>query len=601
MIRLETRHKFPSAPAAVWSCLSKTDWLNRALGLPPVNYQTEARPEGGSWITAQAKLPLGQLRWRELPFEWLEPRFYSVRRLFTSGPFVAARMGIDLQADPGGGTAVVAFSELEPRNALGKWLAGGILAKRLTSQMAATLNHTEEFLLGRTRIPFPRLPVQPPFEGALQAALEKLERSGQSPPLIARLEGLLREAPDVEVSQMRPLAYARAWNEDSWNVLSLFFHATHCGLLNFSWEVLCPNCRSSRSASDSLANLKRASQCDVCQIEFNGEFDKSVELKFSVNTSIRPRDDQIYCLAGPGGKPHVVCQMWLEPGENRVWPLPNTLQGLRLQSPQVARTFAFGEGLAAAKNVSISCPASEFSVNHNVDGIPAGHFRVVNPNAFPILLSLQQVGWSEDILTAARATNWQQFRDLFASEVISPTEQVTVGSQVILFTDLRGSTAMYHHLGDAGAYALVRNHFAALTQAVRANHGAVVKTIGDAIMASFSRVDEALAAVGESFRALPSANPKLDPPLILKSSLHAGPCLAVNANDKLDYFGTTVNLAARMVECCEGGDLTVSDEVFKLPATVQFIQRHGYIATVSEIQYRGFDTPHRVWRIAMGG
>jgi adenylate cyclase len=601
MIRLETRHKFSSPREAVWSCLSKTDWLNRALGLPPVTYETGPRPEGGSWMTAEAKLPWGRLRWRELPFEWVEPRFYSVRRLFMSGPFIEARMGIDFHSEPDGGTSVISFSELHPRNVLGKWLAGGILGKRLTAQMAGILDHAAQFLRGRAKIPFPGLPLQPPFEGALRAALDKLERSGQPRALIARLETLLRETPDVEISHMRPLAIARAWNEDSWSVLSLFLHAARCGLLDFSWEVLCPNCRSSRATpANSLADLKRTNHCDVCQIEFDGEFDKSVELKFAVNTSIRPRDDRTFCLAGPGGKPHVVCQMWLEPGEERGWPLPDARRGLRLQSPQVSRTFAFSEGtVESAKNVSVSCAVSEFSVSYNVDGVAPEHSRVVNPNAFPVLLSWQQIGWSEDILTAARATNWQQFRDLFASEVISPTEQVTIGSQVILFTDLRGSTAMYRDLGDAGAYALVRNHFATLTQAVEHNHGAVVKTIGDAVMASFSRVDEALAAVQESFRRLPSANPRLDPPLILKSSLHARPCLAVNANDKLDFFGSTINLAARMVECCQGGDLTVSDEVFHRPETAEFVKAGGYKAVVAEIHYRGFEAPHRVWRIAM--
>jgi class 3 adenylate cyclase len=158
---------------------------------------------------------------------------------------------------------------------------------------------------------------------------------------------------------------------------------------------------------------------------------------------------------------------------------------------------------------------------------------------------------------------------------------------------------MYHTLGDSGAYALVRNHFVALTEAIQSNHGTVVKTIGDAVMAAFSRVDEALAAVKEGFQRLPKANPNLDPPLILKSGLHSGSCLAVNANDKLDYFGTTINLAARMVECCQGGDLTVSDDLFQRPETAEFLKQGGFKATPMEIQYRGFDAPHRVWRIAM--
>jgi class 3 adenylate cyclase len=188
---------------------------------------------------------------------------------------------------------------------------------------------------------------------------------------------------------------------------------------------------------------------------------------------------------------------------------------------------------------------------------------------------------------------------LFASEVISPTEQVTVGSQVVLFTDLRGSTSLYHDLGDAPAYALVRNHFSVLVDAIRAHHGTVVKTIGDAVMAAFSRVEEALAAVRQMHQKLPAANPGLAVPLALKSSLHAGPCLAVNANDKLDYFGTTINLAARMVECCQGGDLTVSDEIFHRPEMSRFLEAMPGQPEPSEVRFRGFDVPHRVWRITM--
>ena len=194
-----------------------------------------------------------------------------------------------------------------------------------------------------------------------------------------------------------------------------------------------------------------------------------------------------------------------------------------------------------------------------------------NPNPFPVVLSLDQVGWSEDILTAARVTNWQEFRDLFAHEVISPAEDITVGSQVVLFTDLRGSTAMYRTIGDAPAYALVRDHFTILTAVVRNHHGTVVKTIGDAVMACFSRVDEALDAVRDMNRKL--ADDMRAVPLTLKASLHAGPCLAVNANDRLDFFGTTINLAARMVSCCQGGDLVVSDELYHRPEMREFLKQ----------------------------
>jgi adenylate cyclase len=347
--------------------------------------------------------------------------------------------------------------------------------------------------------------------------------------------------------------------------------------------------------------LKRTSHCDVCQIAFDEEFDKSVELKFAVNHAVRPCQEQTFCLAGPGGKPHVVCQTWLQPGEERLCPLPDLTRPLRLRSPQVREplTLRPGDGLAPDSATNISCEPAGFRISAGPRHEQPRTVRMTNPNSFPVLLSWQQTEWSEDILTAARATNWQEFRELFVREVISPSEQVTVGAQVILFTDLRGSTALYRGMGDGPAYALVRNHFSVLTEAISSHHGTVVKTIGDAVMAVFSRVDEALAAVQEGYRQLSAGQPGAAGPLLLKCSLHVGPCLAVNANDKLDFFGTTVNLAARMVECCQGGDLAFSDELHQRPETVRFIQQGGYNPQPMEIHHRGFDAPHRVWRIKM--
>jgi adenylate cyclase len=591
VIRFESQREFGFSPELVWRCLSKTDWLNRALGLPAVNYQIEPRPEGGSWVTARAKFPFGTLRWHEWPFEWMEPDFYRVRRVFQNGPFTETRLGMNLRPESGGRTQVVAYAELFPRGAVGKFLARGVLGPKLKRGMEQVMAQAEEFLRGETRVVFANLAVHPVIDSALSVGLGKLEGS-QPADLIKKLETFLREAPDVEMTQIRPFTIARKWHEEPWKVVSLFLYATRCGLLDFRWEVLCPNCRSTRETpANSLSQLKRTSHCDVCQIQFDAEFDKSVELKFAVNRAVRPCEDQTFCLAGPGGKPHVVCQVWLEPGEERLCPLPDLTQPLRLGSPQVKEPLM----LQSDDGLAILCEPAAFRVNSGPRSEQPRTARMTNPNPFPVLLSWQETEWSEDILTAARVTNWQEFRDLFAREVISPSEQVTVGSQVILFTDLRGSTAQYHGMGDGPAYALVRNHFSILAGVISSHHGTVVKTIGDAVMAVFSRVDEALSAVREGYRQLSAGRLGST----LKCSLHVGPCLAVNANDKLDFFGTTVNLAARMVECCQGGDLAISDELHRRPETVRFVQQGAYNPQPIEIRHRGFDSPHQVWRIKM--
>jgi adenylate cyclase len=602
VIQFESQYDLPFPPEAVWPALSNTDWMNRALGLPPVHYDFTANAEGGSSIRARAQVAGLQVVWQEFPFEWLEPEFYRVRRVFENGPLREANGGIELLRQLGG-TRVRVISEVLPRNALGKFLAENVLFRKTRRDMRRITEQLAEFLRGQKPTALPRLTVQPVDEAALKAGLDKLRRTGRSAEHIDRLQKMLREAPDVELTHIRPLAVARHWTADPWEVLSLFLHATRCGLLDFRWEVLCPNCRSSRQQLvKSLNGLARTSHCEVCQIEFDAQFDKSVELKFAVNPAVRRRDEQTYCLAGPGGKPHVISQTWLEPGQERSWKLPALTRPVRLRSPQVKGSFALDPGvLGENRPAFIRTNASGFEIDYERGCMKTSVARIHNPNSFPVLLSLDQIGWSDDILTAARVTNWQEFRDLFSNEVISPDEDITVGSQVILFTDLRGSTAMYRGIGDAPAYALVRDHFVVLTAAVRRHHGTVVKTIGDAVMACFSRVDEALEAVRDMNRDLPvpRSNHSQAARLTLKASLHVGACLAVNANDRLDYFGTTINLAARMVSCCQGGDLAVSDEIFQRPEMTEFLRSCEASPELSEVRFRGFNKARQVWRIPL--
>ena len=161
------------------------------------------------------------------------------------------------------------------------------------------------------------------------------------------------------------------------------------------------------------------------------------------------------------------------------------------------------------------------------------------------LFILERTQWSDEAATAAEVTALQMFRDLFASEALRPGEQISVGTLTVLFTDLKNSTMLYREIGDATAFGRVMNHFDVLKQAIADEEGALVKTIGDAVMAVFRRPAAALRAMLVAQQRLASP-PEGMAPLTLKAGLHVGPCIAVTLNDRLDYFGTTVNLAARL-------------------------------------------------------
>src|SRR5262249_8952910 len=97
-------------------------------------------------------------------------------------------------------------------------------------------------------------------------------------------------------------------------------------------------------------------------------------------------------------------------------------------------------------------------------------------------------------LTGKRLLMTQTFRDFFRSEVIGTTEGIAVLDVTLVFTDLKGSTALYERIGDLNAYIQVQRHFQQLLDVTVRHNGAVTKTIGDAVMAAFSTSADAVQA-----------------------------------------------------------------------------------------------------------
>jgi class 3 adenylate cyclase len=182
-----------------------------------------------------------------------------------------------------------------------------------------------------------------------------------------------------------------------------------------------------------------------------------------------------------------------------------------------------------------------------------------NSTASEQLVVLERTAWADTSTTAADITVLQAYRDLFAAEALRVGEPISVGTLTVVFTDLRGSTQYYREVGDAPAFGSVLGHIDLLREAVARGGGSVVKAMGDAIMAVFPRP---IAAVDAMRRAQESTAGK---PLALKVGIHTGPCIAVSQNGVLDYFGSTVNLAARLVSLSDGDDLVVSDAVLSDP------------------------------------
>jgi class 3 adenylate cyclase len=186
---------------------------------------------------------------------------------------------------------------------------------------------------------------------------------------------------------------------------------------------------------------------------------------------------------------------------------------------------------------------------------------------------IEQTAWSAQAASAALVTSLAEFRQLFSAEVLAPGLGIAVKTLTFLFSDLKDSTRIYEEVGDSPAYARVRDHFDVMRDIIARHRGALVKTIGDAVMAVFSRADDGVRAALEIQRTFTEGEiARGNPALRVKLGLHRGPCIAVNANDLLDYFGSTVNIAARAQGESLGGDIVLTETVIADPVVREVLE-----------------------------
>jgi class 3 adenylate cyclase len=196
-------------------------------------------------------------------------------------------------------------------------------------------------------------------------------------------------------------------------------------------------------------------------------------------------------------------------------------------------------------------------------------------------------------LTAKRLLTNQTFRDIYRTDALAVDQRLKITSLTFLFTDLKGSTELYERVGDLAAYDLVRAHFRILNEIVAAERGAVVKTIGDAVMATFPTPDRAMAAALKMREALKDWKGDL----LLKIGIHEGPCLAVSLNDRQDYFGRTVNIAARVQGLATSRSIFATKRVVTDREASKLLQSNGIAATPEKRSLRGIAKQIEIFEI----
>jgi len=591
-----------ASPEKLWPFVADTNRFNRDTGVPSVE---PARTTRERLRNARRRLRLSMygmaVEWEEQPFEWVRPARFGVARTYSKGPITELRALVELTPRAAGGTKLSYDFRAKPRSLVGGFLVS-LQVKFSSSRRFARAFRKYDEIASTEAEPSPEAVVE--LDSAAQSRLqvigEKLLAEGADAEVVERLIDFVSSADGFALARIRPYALADEWKLSRRAVLEACLRSTRFGLLDLQWELLCPLCRGAGETGKSLSEISSQVHCETCRIDFTVNFDRFVEVTFKPNPLLRQVESQNFCMGSPQKTPHIVAQQLLPAHSERELSLPlepgrYRLRALELSGGQDVSVTGAGQTTASVTIGEAGWPAHELKLAHQ------SSLKMTNATSAEQLLILERLAWSDQSATAAEVTALQMFRDLFASEALRPGEQISVGTLTVLFTDLRNSTQLYREIGDATAFGRVMNHFDVLKKVIAEEDGALVKTIGDAVMAVFRRPASALKAMlsAQEMLAAPLAGVA---PLILKAGVHAGPCIAVTLNDRLDYFGSTVNMAARLEGLSTGDDVIISRALYDDLEVREFIASENLQATPFEILLKGFQEERfELWRVSKKG
>ncbi len=458
-----------------------------------------------------------------------------------------------------------------------------------------------------------------------------LLRQRADPEVAAAIERTVRDAPDRKLCRINAIAFAAAERLDEERVLAGFLHASNIGLFELSWNVLCPGCGGVLDASASLKTVhSEAYSCSLCAAGYEPTLDEMVEATFTVSPRVRriaahhPQDlspVEYYRQLYFGSHLDVgddfdelfekisLEALELPAGEKAVFALQLPAEFLIVFDP-VTHTAQFLDvkGEPTRERQSLTVIFDQSQAQMQAVELRPGPLRITfeNRTGMRVLPSLFVAGHDMHdfmqkrgpIVTAKRLLSNQTFRDIYRTDTLDVDQRLKITSLTFLFTDLRGSTELYERVGDLAAFDLVRAHFRVLNEIVAAEAGAVVKTIGDAVMATFPSPDRAMAAAIRMRAAMRDLNAERGrEDLLLKIGIHEGPCIAVNLNDRQDYFGQTVNIASRVQGLATARDIFATDSVVGDERTSGLLGRSGLVPVAQSAALRGIANAVNIYAI----
>ena len=457
-------------------------------------------------------------------------------------------------------------------------------------------------------------------------------RQSADPDVVCAIEALVRDAPDNRLNRINALAFAAKTGLNEDRVIAAFLHAARLGLFEMSWNVLCPGCGGVLDAGASLKTVNQTEYgCALCAAGYEPTLDEMVEVTFTVTPRTRriaahaPNDlpalqfyRQLFWSSGidlpDDAFEKAIDEITLElvelpPGEKAMLSLTLPAEFVIVFDPVTHMAqFIDVKGEPTRERQSLSIVFNRTHTHTTTMVMQPGPLRLsldnrtdtrVVPGVFIAGQAMHDLlGNRQPFLTAKRLLSNQTFREIYRTSTLDIDQRLKITSLTFLFTDLKGSTDLYERVGDLVAFDIVKEHFRILQEIIAAESGAVVKTIGDAVMATFATPDRGLAAalrIREAMRTLNQQRQNED--LLLKIGIHEGPCLAVTLNDRQDYFGQTVNIASRVQCLAVSRSILATGSIVDHPQAFELLEADGIKPTARRLPVRGVADEMAVYEI----
>jgi len=327
-------------------------------------------------------------------------------------------------------------------------------------------------------------------------ALFAVLRQSATPNAAQAIERFVKDAPDGDLNRINVLALAARIGMDEERLIAAFLHAARIGVFELSWNILCPGCGGVLDASATLKSFNRDEYaCGLCAAGYEPTLDEMVEVTFTVSPRVRriaAHDPhrlpiweycrQIFWSSGvdlPADFESIIEGITLDSielpaGEKAIMSLQLPAEFLIVFDPvthgtqfldvkgeptreRQALTLVFNKVKAPTGKMELRPGPLRIALENRTDGRVLPAIWIAGDKLHDVL------GRRKPFLTAKRLLTNQTFRDIYRTDTLDVDQRLKITSLTFLFTDLKGSTALYERVGDLVAFDMVRAHFRVLS------------------------------------------------------------------------------------------------------------------------------------------